>query len=289
MRSIRVFLLAMLLTLTLLMMAAEGIAASKEWYREHGVVVINPPDSAPMSFRGLNGQPSGYIIDVWQKWSDETRIPVTFRFAPWAETLEMMRTGEADIHGGIFFNEERETYMDFSAPYHALPAALIINKSDDADWKTIMESYTIGVLAKGYAQFFIRKNYPKAILKLYPSGRAIAEGFVKGEVMGIAGDHPIMGYEVGRLGYAKELIVKKVLYTEYLHGTTTKGRSDLLEIVNEGLAAIDEDEHDKIFKRWFVNDPVKSDWTSEILLAVVVLLVGLGALFYFDRKNFKRG
>jgi len=48
-------------------MTSNAFAKDTDWYREHGVIIVNPPDSAPMSFLRINGEPKGYIINLWRK------------------------------------------------------------------------------------------------------------------------------------------------------------------------------------------------------------------------------
>ncbi len=270
-------------------MVTNADAKSLDWYRQYGVTVSNPPVSDPMSFIGVNEEPSGFIIDYWKKWSQETRIPVSFLFLPWAETLEAVRTGKADIHGGLFFSEERNQYLDFSTPYYTLQAALLVVEGQDADIETIYESYTIGVLDKGYAQKFLGENHPETKLRTYPSTQDIAKALAAGEIVAVAGDHPMMGYQVGKFGIANKLIVKKFLYERKLFGATSKGNKALLRLINEGMARIDTNEHEEIVKRWFVAEPDNMDWNRLVIASIILLGLGLLGLFVSDRLFVRKG
>lgn len=287
-RHFRIHICALLLLMLCTVAGAEAAARDADWYRQNGVVVVNPPGAAPMSFLGLNGQPKGYIIDLWSKWSRKTGIPVTFEFAPWAETLSMVREGKADFHGGLFINDERSKNIDFSQPYHTLKAALLVPKEFDAEPGTIYSQYAIGVLKKGYAEYYLRSRYPKARVKTYETSAHVAQGLARNEIRAVLGDHPILGYEIGKLGLGKEMMVKSIVYKQPLHAGVKKGNTTLTNLINEGLDAIDKREAQTLLDRWFVEEVSTSDWIGSTLIIIALILCLLFTLYGFGREWRKR-
>ncbi|MEA2078771.1 MAG: transporter substrate-binding domain-containing protein, partial [Pseudomonadota bacterium] len=94
-------LLVCLLPLSLLAVSPERIS------------VAYSIDSIPFQYADESGEPSGIIIDYWKLWSGKTGIAVDFIGAPWNETLALARDGEVDAHAGLFFNEERDRFLDY--------------------------------------------------------------------------------------------------------------------------------------------------------------------------------
>ena len=72
------------------------------------------------------------------------------------------------------------------------------------------------MLAKGYAEYFLRKEHPEATLVSLPSMMAIAKALVDDIIDALAGDHPMMGYEVGKLGKSSSLVLKEIIYIQAL-------------------------------------------------------------------------
>jgi len=72
-------------------------------------------DSVPFHFSDESGQPAGIIIDLWRLWSEKTGIAIDFRVADWDETLSMVGSGAANAHAGLFFNKERDKFLDYGA------------------------------------------------------------------------------------------------------------------------------------------------------------------------------
>ncbi|QJB55978.1 transporter substrate-binding domain-containing protein [Pseudodesulfovibrio sp. zrk46] len=274
----------------LLTCSTTGVALAKdfEWYREHGVTIVNPPGAAPMSFQGLNGQPKGYIVDVWKKWSEKTGIPVFFRFAPWPQTLRMVKDGEVDLHGGLFRNDERAAYLDFSRPYHELKSALLVSRDKDTKLDKIYANYAIGVLDKGYAEYFLRKEHPEAKLVPLDTIAEIAEALVAGKIEALAGDHPVMGYEVGNLGHSNKLIVKTILYTQFLHAATAKGNETLIKLVDQGFSEFSTTEHELLGERWFVTEAEETHWLRDTILILAILLSGVFVFFLYDSWHVRK-
>ena len=70
-------------------------------------------DCVPFQFQDDNGAPAGLIIDHWRLWSQKTGVELDFRPAPWDQTLTMVGNGASDAHAGLFFNQERDRFLDY--------------------------------------------------------------------------------------------------------------------------------------------------------------------------------
>ncbi len=132
---------------------------------ENGVKVAIGRDLAPFSFMGLNGEPKGFFIDYWEKWSEKTGVPVTFVPATFGESLDLVRTGECDIIAGLLMNDERQEYLDYSAPIHRVKAVILVNNDEGVKTETALSSMKVGVVARGYAEYYLKTNYPDIHLK----------------------------------------------------------------------------------------------------------------------------
>jgi len=269
-------LVAVIFMTVILMISSIGEAATKRdaaWYAKHGVTIVTPTNSAPLSFQGMDGNPKGYVIDIWGKWSNKTGIPVKFRFAEWTDTLDLVASGECDIHSGLYINEKRAQFLDFSMPFHELESALLVKKKYDANLATIYETYTVGVLEEGYTEYFIRKNKLKIKVKTFPAIDDIAKALANDTIQAAAGDHPILIFEIGKRGSGHELIVKQILFTKTIHGAVTKGNTTLLELVDQGLSDITIAEYKNIASHWFVFHAKKIDWFRYGLFGGAILFV----------------
>lgn len=264
---------------------ARAEERDRRWYRDHGVTIVAQEKASPLSFTGYDGAPKGFVVDVWDAWSKKTGIKVTFRMVEWSKTLQLVESGECDIHSGLFYNEERDSFLDFSVPYSQMKAALMLLKENDAPASDIFQSYTIGVLHKGYSEHYMRTFHPDSAIKAYENSHQLAQALNDGEIKAAVGDHPVLGYETGKLGLGKDLIVKKILYEQSLRGAVAEGNETLLGIVNQGFSAMTEKEQETIRARWFVTDPPSGDWVWQIAVIAGAFAVAILALLLFDRRR----
>ena len=101
---------ATILTVVLSVLASFSVSAYASPER---ISIAYCKDSVPFHFTDENGQPSGIMIDLWRLWSEKTGIPIDFQAASWDETLTMVGSGVADVHAGLFFNKERDKFLDY--------------------------------------------------------------------------------------------------------------------------------------------------------------------------------
>ncbi|MCP4934551.1 MAG: transporter substrate-binding domain-containing protein, partial [bacterium] len=118
------------------------------------------------------GQAAGLLIDLWRHWATKVGVEVEFHAAGWDETLRMMRAGEADIHAGLFYNEERDAYLDYASSslfdlkynlfFHKKLTGL--NRIED------LTGFQIGV-PKGSTKCLVAGRLPKATIAVFDVSR----------------------------------------------------------------------------------------------------------------------
>lgn len=256
------------------------------WYREHGVRVVNQPDAAPMSFRDSDGNPKGFVIDLWKEWSKATGIPVTFHFATWGTSFKGVASGEYDILGGLLFFPHRTQIVDFSRPYHGLRISLVVNANSDAPLETIASKYTVGMMDMGGSLPGPGTQLDRFKIRKYLTLKEVAQGLTKGEIQAAIGNYPILSYELKRLDSDTEILLKKVLQERPFHAAVAMGNTPLLDLVNKGLERIDADSYSKTRNKWFVPVSEGPTWIPSILMLLAGLcVVAALALFFFLRQR----
>lgn len=258
-------------------------AQSASEYRKNGVTIVNPIDAKPYSFMGADGQPKGFLIDYWEKWSNETGVPVSFRLAPWEETLSLVADGECDIHGALFATDERRQYLDFSQSFFPVEGALFVLKNNREDSDTIFAEYTIGVESKGAADRFMQDNHPETKTNRYDESRFMFEDFVDGNVGAIITDLPTFTFTLGRVAGSDYFHMSDVLYTRNLHAGVRKGNMALLWLVKDGLSQISAAERRFIANYWFVPGPSQNHFWVYVLIAMIALAAILSGVVIYRR------
>ena len=104
-----------LLAFALPLALESGTASAQSARAPDKISVAYCQDCVPFHFSDETGKPAGMIIDLRRLWSQKTGIGIDFRAASWDQTLKMVGDGRADIHAGLFFNAERDKFLDYGA------------------------------------------------------------------------------------------------------------------------------------------------------------------------------
>lgn len=91
------------------------LPAAEEAPNPERISVTYCTDCVPFHFRDEQGQPAGMIVDLWRLWSEKTGVAIDFHPASWSESLQRVKDGRSQVHAGLFFNEERDRYLDYGA------------------------------------------------------------------------------------------------------------------------------------------------------------------------------
>ena len=217
------------------------------------ISVAYSSDSIPFHFTGDNGQPAGMIIDQWRLWSIKTGIDIDFIPATWDKTLRMVADGRTDVHAGLFFNHERDKFLDYGVALTKTDTHVFLHKAlPPIRHLADLSAYRVGVLAKDYVEGFLQEKLPNAIIIGYPNYNAIMEALNDGRIRAFAADTPTGIFHLQRYGLAGDYAYpdNQRLYDNNWYVAATEGNQNLLDVINRGMALISEEEKLAIQRRW---------------------------------------
>jgi len=213
----------------------------------------------PYTTANAENEPAGMLVDVWRLWSDKTGHKITFRVSDWEGTLSNLRQGLVDVHMGLFRNEKRENWIDFSTPFHASGSSLFypLNQGPVFDLNGL-KGPKVGVVRGGDAENFLSTHHPDLVLVRYEEPKMMVRAALSGNIRAFADESLGMLTLLEREGW-KDQIGKsaKEFYTKDMCAGIRKGRKALLELVNKGLNAISKTEMAEIERRWIANPEVR--------------------------------
>ncbi len=231
-----------------------GEIESKMWRPYTGKLVIAASiDNMPFHFRDEAGKAVGMFVDLWKLWSRKTGINIEFVTVPWAESLELVKTGKADIHAGCFFSVQRDTYLDYAGELRNCETHFFFHESIFG-LKNIedLRGFKIGVLNQDYAVEFVNRKLPDAALEKYDSHQDLFNGVEKGEIKVFICDTPTALYFLSK----KKLLSNfryhpaNPLYRKPFFAAVKEGNTPLVKIINKGLGAITFEERAAIKRQW---------------------------------------
>ncbi len=242
-------------------MAAENTAVDQLPIYRVGIDASYPP----FGFRGDQGQPVGFDVDVLSAAAQASHLKVVFASHPWQGVFEALNAGKYDIvTGGVTITHERKQYFDFSEPYiENEQMAVVYNSNDTVHTFADLANKKVSVMANTTSEQLMHsllgENNPNILAgdTPYLSYRNLLTR--KADV--VVGDSGVMRYFIKQYA-AEDLrgIVYENAPKEAFGFVVKKGRTDLQQKINQGLTVIKANgTYAKIHEKWFssqINKPV---------------------------------
>lgn len=207
----------------------------------------------PFCFTAKNGLPAGWLVDLWELWSQKTGVKVRFVAAPFVKTLEMIKTGQVDAHAGLFRSRQRAKYLRFAAPLANSEVAIFfhrdlfgISRPED------LSGFLVGVIQGDSAQQYLKDKHPGLRLTTFADYEHLLLAAKRGDIKVFVSDTaPGLSY-LKESGLLEEFrfLADHPLQTNPLYAATQKGQASLASLIKEGFAKITESERRTIEHRW---------------------------------------
>jgi len=129
------------------------------------------------------GEADGILIDFWRLWSQKSGIPLRFVGGYNKETQELLRNGEADVLAGLFANERRGAFLDFSqgvlsAPYQLYFDPAVESVKDASE----LAGRRVGVTRGSFHDDYLNTHFPEVERVLFDGYQALFDAAAAGKV-----------------------------------------------------------------------------------------------------------
>ena len=186
----------------------------------------------------------------------ERKLDHRFKLVPlptWNDVIEAARERRIDIIFAAQKTPERLAYLDFTEPYIDLPNIILTRKDRaGAEDLQIMNEWSIAISKGSAVHEYLQKEFPHLDLRPVPDE-------LKGLQQVSLGEVDAMVLEISRASYYIEkegiLNLRVAGDAQYLYQLRFAVRNDwplLHNILDKGLAAIDDEERRDINRRWII-------------------------------------
>ena len=214
------------------------------------VIITLPRDNEPYSFASMFGEPSGMLVEIWRLWGEKTGCEVKFRMGDWADTLNDVRSGQANIHSGLFRTAHRAQIMDFGPPLYPSHIVLITAAGINADLDR-MPSATIAVLKGSQIETYLRTHYPNLHLLTFSMFKDMVLSVASGQAQGVVGPPLAIINAIDKLGLHDMFSTEPVrIHEDDIRPAVPKGDAAMMALVERGLAQISRAELIAIEEYW---------------------------------------
>ncbi len=218
------------------------------------LVIAIDRDYPPFSWISPGGRPTGLLVELWKLWGAETSNKVRFRMSDWKGTLDALKTGKADIHAGLFRNEVRAAWMDFSEPIHETKTFVYFRQGEKARSLAELGAIRVGAVSDTYQEQFLLDRYKDVRVTGIQTGKAAINALIGRQVDAFVGEAPAVEANLNRLGLQGQLVRgPDELISNLVHAGVAKGRADLVKKINQGFGAIPFAKMARLDKLWLPN------------------------------------
>lgn len=222
------------------------LIANSAWART--IVIAQDATWPPMEFVNENKEIIGFDTDYMRAAAKEGGYEVEFKNVAWDGIFSGLEGGKYDaVCSSVTITDERKKTMDFSLPYFKVRQALVVPKTSTAKNLEDMKGQLVGAQI-GTTGYFAVKAVPGIEPKSYDEIGLAMEDLFNGRIAGVVCDDPVAAqYALQRADYAAKLKIAAVLDTgdEYYGVAVKKGNTEVLDLLNKGIKAVQEKGIDK--------------------------------------------
>lgn len=256
---------------------------------EDPLIVSQDHSWPPFAYRDGNGEPQGLLVELWEVLAGHMGRSVEFRLVDWPETLLAVRTGQADVHGGLFPSNERAEFFDFSDELTLLSAYLFVAADSLVMDVEGLRGERIGVTAGSYELEFLRERFPFLEVRSYRNNEEMVLAAIAGEVRAFVADYPVGMYLLDRHGSQTDFRLLERLYTQHLVAAVKKGNRELLDEVNNALQLLSEEDMRRITQRWMRSERIEVlpawFWSTLVGSVLLALLAAYSFALLLQRRQ----
>ena len=293
-----------------LITADERASIERKWNitpvkTEDTLVISAPINIPPFMFLNTEGSPVGMFADIWKLWAQKTGRKIGFLQADTRKTgIEYVKTGRADIQGGLFYNSEEYEGMSFPPSFYEAGASIFFPlKYGKVSGIAELSGQSVGAVRGTYQERYLKKSHPDIRVAEFDSGEEMIYAARDGKIRGFISLSALAAYDMSRLGLSGEFgSLPGSLYTGRFSSGVLKENTELMAAVDKGFDLISNRELAEIEARW-IPDPEKQYYKSrlnKIRLSAAedswlknhrTLRVGVGTAFppfqYMENGEFK--
>jgi len=241
------------------------------------IVVANSASWVPYSFLDPAGNPRGVLIKFWRLFAEKNNVEVEFKLVDWADSIDMVRNGQAHVHGGLIATEERKETLHFF-PQEILRIRTLVFFEDDLGVRDLasMRDMTLGVIAGSAEEDFLRKNFSNIPLKLFPNGESLIKSAIDGEIPAFISDYPTGYYHLILQHSLDRFETGPTLFTRPVQIATRLGDSAKLDRIAASVVEIPRAEILRALNKWLIPEAELPLWVWPTVIAGILALVLAG-------------
>jgi ABC-type amino acid transport substrate-binding protein len=206
--------------------------------------------------QGKAGEYTGFDVELMEAIGEEIGRTPEFQDSTFETIFRDVAQGKFEaVMSAATITEEREKVVAFSNPYYLSEQAILVQEGSSIEGLEDLAGETVGA-QQGTTGLELGKEKAEAgELRPYPEGPDAVNALKAGTVAAVIIDAPVAANAVEAGGVE---IAEKVPTEEAYGIAVAKDNTELLEQINEGLAAVLKNgRYTQIYEKWFKEAPPK--------------------------------
>ncbi|HSI47988.1 MAG TPA: basic amino acid ABC transporter substrate-binding protein [Ideonella sp.] len=215
---------------------------------------------APFEFQNEKGEIVGLSVDLLTAVAEKGGFQVKFVNTPWEGIFNALGQGDRDLLiSSITITDERKQTMDFSDPYFDAFQLIAVKESSKISKFDDLKKLKVGVQTGTTGDEVVTKLQGKTAttIKRFESTPLALKELEAGGVDAVVADNGVViHYVANNPGSKFKTVSDKAFAPEQYGIAVKKGNTELLGLINKGLAAVKADgTYAAIYKKTFGTEP----------------------------------
>jgi len=211
------------------------------------IISENPPVSLTLP----DGTPTGLYVEFWKLWSEVNQIPIQFEPSTLIDGIIALKEHRVDFHAGLFINEQRLTWGEFSLPIHRITSGIFFSDKSSVTPLSELDGAKVAVQKGTYQASYLLKNYPKLNIVEFEDASLMITSLFNNEIQVLVSEIPYLNAELARLGLPGIFTLSDEAFsTNSVHALIPKGSTELVKVINEGIRNIPVSALVELEKKW---------------------------------------
>jgi polar amino acid transport system substrate-binding protein len=252
MRKLQFFSLIILIAMLL---AACGGAAPEEPASDLGTVVIGTnAEYPPFEFVDEESNITGFDIELISAIAEEAGFEYELVNTRWDGIFVALASGEFDaVISAATITAEREEMVDFSDPYFEAGQRIVVRSGEESEitGPDDLAGKPVGVQLQTTGDIWLTEQTDAEVVR-YDENTLAFQALANGDVDAAVADGPT-AVDIVQANPEMNLSILDGVYTDEQYGIAVNPeRQDVLEAINQGLAAVQESgRYDEIYDDYF--------------------------------------
>jgi len=220
-------------------------------------LVVGSDIPYPPFEQGKPGDYTGFDVELMEAIGENIGRTPEFNDSSFETIFRDVAQGKFEaVISAATITEEREKVVAFSNPYYLSEQAILVEEGSDIKGLADLAGETVGAQQGTTGLELGKEKADAGELRPFPEGPDAINALKAGTVAAVIIDAPVAANAVEEVGGIE--VAEKVPTEETYGIAVAKDNTELLEQINEGLAATLEDgTYEKIYEKWFKEAPPK--------------------------------